>query len=279
MSLWSKYWGRYNDEVKSLRPCIFCTLIFFVVSCAVPQKRDVANIFYTNDRLTLERGLKPAIGSVHLKAELKYIVGTAFLIDRCYIATSYHLIKPTDQKMMEGDGIYYLSGHQNVEEKKSYNWAKVVASGKPFGKRQSVRASEDWAILELSECVDSNLSSLPLKSYFSLGRQSIMQVEKVPAGLYGFPIDRLISDISYDGSCSIYYKQDPLIYHDCAVRTGNSGGPLVLPSGEVVGIQSESRKEFKEIFSEYNEYWSNIACPIDPVIKALKSLKSNHSQE
>ena len=60
--------------------------------------RKIANIFVEDDRVALERSSFPAIGSIHTKAELKYIIGTGFLIDACYVATSYHLIKSNDEK-------------------------------------------------------------------------------------------------------------------------------------------------------------------------------------
>jgi V8-like Glu-specific endopeptidase len=252
-------------------------LLYFLVfilplGLASNKGRKVANIFVEDDRISLERGIMPAIGSIHTKAERRYIIGTGFLIDSCHIATSYHLIKSSDEKISKEDFIYFNAGP--IE---NFVKAHVVSYGRPNTVNVHKKELEDWAILRLEKCSESD----PLK----IKTVNFVDLQNKELKLYGFPRDRDFTYISLDASCAAGHEPNPYfegIPHDCAVRAGNSGGPLVLEvNGEsfVVGIQSTRRRGFDDIFSEYMSSWANMATPIAPVVDSFKNLKSSHQQE
>ena len=248
--------------------------LVFILPLGIASKngRKVANIFVEDDRVSLDRGSMPAIGSIHTKAELRYIIGTGFLIDSCHIATSYHLIKSSDEKISKEDFVFYNAGPNE-----NFIKARVVSYGRPHTVNVHKKDLEDWAILRLEEC--SKATPFKLKDI------DFIDLQNSELKLYGFPRDRDYDYISVDPSCSVGFEPNPHfsgVPHDCAVRAGNSGGPLVAYiDGEpyVVAIQSSKRKGFDDVFSEYMSSWSNMATPIAPVVKSFKNLKSSHQPE
>lgn len=257
-----------------MRVYILYFLVFILpLGIASKNGRKIANIFVEDDRVSVERSSMPAIGSIHTKAELKSIIGTGFLIDACHVATSYHLIKSNNEKISREDYIFFKDG---VSEE--FVKAKVTAfHGRPHSAPAYEQDLEDWVILKLETCSQA----IPLE----LKKLSLADLQNKELKLYGFPRDRNIDYLSLDPSCSVGHEPNPNfrgVPHDCAVRAGNSGGPLIMEvdgAQYVVAIQSSRRKGFDDVFSEYMSSWANMATPVGPLVESFKSLKSNHQQE
>lgn len=243
-----------------------------LISCTSSKKRKPANIFIEDDRIALDRTDVPGVGSIHKEKSFETIMGTGFLIDSCYLVTNYHLVRPTDEQMTKEDFIYFL------DRDGSFIKATAVAFGKPVGVSLEVRAAEDWVILELEECLSfAGYSMRALEP-----AQSLFKKQKVQITNYSFPFDRSPEIITQDPLCFAYPGSERVLRHDCAVKVGSSGSPLLQIDEHgkpyVIGIQSEE-KTVHGVFNEYNDFWANIACPIAPVIEAFKNLKSSHQRE
>jgi len=236
-----------------------------VLGCA-SRLRSPANTFYSDDRISISRSLRPNIGSIHLRNEWSSIVGTAFHVDSCHIATNYHLVQNTNEKMSMKDSVYF-----GFDKNSDLIKAFPVSFGRPYLNDEVDAGLEDWVMLKLAICRDVkglNVLHLPFSHLRNLKVQ-----------LFGFPHDRDFNNLSFDPSCKFGHERNPFykgLPHDCAVKNGNSGGPMItLVDGveTVVAIQSFKRRGFDEPFSEYVSSWANMATPVEGLQKAIKKLK------
>lgn len=256
-------------------------LIFIFSGCQSPSsliERDPSNIFYKDDRQRFEISSFPQWGHLHQSSELKKPWGTAFLIHSCYIATAYHVVKPSLEEIKGDEERFFVSPlFENPISAKPVLWGEAWTASK------ETLNGDDWAVLELSECITENqegkkvnpLSLLDIKEHTLLS---------MPLIIAGFPEDKDLEKVTVDWKCNAGpepLREDTGFGHDCATRPGNSGSPLMTIVGgkaQVVGIAVASRGQFKEIITGYSGWISNKACPIGPLKTAFDNyLKKNQA--
>lgn len=257
--------------MKQNRYFLFFFLLSFLfsgVSCQSSRpllERNPANIFYEDDRKRFELQEFPQWGHLHQTKDLLKPWGTAFLIHSCYIATAYHVVKPT-LKEIKGDEEVYFSTPLFEEPV----LAKPVLWGEAWNSTKETLNGDDWAVLELSQCVDQKIKPLEL---LDIQEHTLLSM---PLIIAGFPEDRDLEKISVDFKCNAGpepLKSDTGFGHDCATRPGNSGSPMMtLMDGkaQVVGIAVATKGYFEEIIVGYSGWISNKACPIGPLKKAFE---------
>jgi S1-C subfamily serine protease len=160
--------------------------------------------------------------------------GTGFVIDREHVATNYHVIHIEDQVA-------------KVEGGKEY-----IAVREP-GSKQNVRASVIWKSKELDLAVlkvpglkrdPLVLSSATAMDYppkgakvFALGYPGIS--DQALQSEEGFVTSTLTSGVvGKTVRAGVGGTTRPVIQHDAAINTGNSGGPLFDNCNVVVGVNT-----------------------------------------
>ena len=169
-------------------------------------------------------------------------MGTGFIISRDgYVLTNHHVVEGADTVTIR------LSDRREFK-------ATVVGSDQ----------QSDVALLKISA---SNLPALRLGDSTRLRPGQWVVAIGSPFGLDQSVTAGIVSAV---GRANPYADQRyvPFIQTDVAINRGNSGGPLLNTSGEVVGINSQ-------IFSNSGGYMGvSFAIPIDVAMNAVDQLKA-----
>lgn len=168
-------------------------------------------------------------------------MGTGFLISNDgYVLTNHHVVDGADTVTVK------LSDRREFK-------AKVVGSDQ----------QSDVALLK----IDAN--DLPALRVGDSGRLKPGQWVVAIGSPFGLDHSVTAGIVSAVGRANPYADQRyvPFIQTDVAINRGNSGGPLLNTSGEVVGINSQ-------IFSNSGGYMGvSFAIPIDVAMNAVEQLK------
>ncbi|HST45417.1 MAG TPA: DegQ family serine endoprotease, partial [Luteimonas sp.] len=169
-------------------------------------------------------------------------VGTGFVVSADgYVLTNHHVVDgATDVKVRFSDRREFTAKVIGSDEQSDVALLKIDATGLPALRVGDSRALKpgQWAVA--------------IGSPFGLD-------QSVTAGI-----------ISAVGRANPYANQRyvPFIQTDVAINRGNSGGPLLNTSGEVVGINSQ-------IFSNSGGYMGvSFAIPIDVAMNVVQQLKT-----
>ncbi|RDZ27950.1 DegQ family serine endoprotease [Lysobacter silvisoli] len=169
-------------------------------------------------------------------------LGTGFLISQDgYLLTNHHVVDGADTvKVTLSDRREYTAKVVGSDERSDVALLKIDAKGLPFLRLANAGLTKpgQWVIA--------------IGSPFGLDHS-------VTAGI-----------VSAIGRSNPYADQQyvPFIQTDVAINQGNSGGPLLNTSGEVVGINSQ-------IFSNSGGYMGvSFAIPIDVAMNAAEQLRS-----
>ena len=168
-------------------------------------------------------------------------MGSGFIISPDgYVLTNHHVVDGADEVTVK------LSDRRELK-------AKVIGSDQQY----------DVALLKIEA---RNLPSIRLGDSNSLKPGQWVVAIGSPFGL-----DHSVTAgiVSATGRSNPYAQQQyvPFIQTDVAINQGNSGGPLLNTSGEVVGINSQ-------IFSASGGYMGiSFAIPIDLAMSAVEQLK------
>jgi V8-like Glu-specific endopeptidase len=255
--------------MKAFRLTFLTLLIFSGCSSSFKNssllEREPANIFYKDDRQRFELIDFPQWGHLHQSKDLEKPWGTAFLIHSCYIATAYHVVKPTIEEITGEEERFFET--PLFEEPIS---AKPVLWGEAWTSTKETLNGDDWAVLKLSKCFPEKVKPLTL---LDVQEHTLLSM---PLIIAGFPEDRDLEKITVDLRCNAGpepLKSDTGFGHDCATRPGNSGSPLMTlvdNKAQVVGIAVAAKGHFEEIIIGYSGWISNKACPIGPLKKSFE---------
>lgn len=265
-----------------MRLLVCFSLIIFILSGCQSFKsnssREVgripSNIFYKDDRKRFPLEQFPQWGHLHKEDNFSKPWGTAFVIHSCFIATAYHVVRPTIEEITGEETVSFFSNYKELQ--KTPIKARPVLWGKAWEATKEGLNAEDWAVLKLETCLPEEITPLPL---LSVQEQTL---RSLPLIIAGFPEDQTLEEISIDYQCNAGpepLKDDSGFGHDCATRPGNSGSPLLTifeNQAQVVGIAVAAKGYFEEIISGYSGWISNKGCPIGPLKESFeKYLKEN----
>jgi serine protease Do len=168
-------------------------------------------------------------------------VGSGFIISADgYVLTNHHVVDGADEITVRLDDRRELK-------------AKLVGSDEAY----------DVAVLKVE---GKDLPSLRLGSSSALKQGQWVVAIGSPLGLEQSVTAGIVSALGRSGGRGQQYV--PFIQTDVAINRGNSGGPLLNTSGEVVGINSR-------ILSNSGGYMGvSFAIPIDLAMSAFEQIKS-----
>jgi len=165
--------------------------------------------------------------------------GTAFLVSRCHALTAAHNVVgtprfrmlagyPQDPAALAGARLTFLIGQGLGASFGHVVRARVVALGQ-FDPRDPNSRTEDYGLLELSECVGRHYGHIRLWS------TSLEALVAAPGAIIsgGYPGDRDYREgVWIEEGCSIVGRAPGagagFWGHDCTTSPGMSGGPLMI---------------------------------------------------
>ena len=169
-------------------------------------------------------------------------VGSGFLIGDGYVLTNHHVVDGAESITVR------LSDRRELQ-------ARVVGSDEGY----------DVALLKLEGKDAGSLPALRLGASAALRPGQWVVAIGSPLGLEQSVTAGIVSALGRSGGPGQQYV--PFIQTDVAINRGNSGGPLLNTSGEVVGINSQ-------ILSNSGGYMGvSFAIPIDLAMDAAEQIK------
>ncbi len=169
-------------------------------------------------------------------------VGSGFLIGDGYILTNHHVVDGAESVTVR------LSDRRELQ-------AKLVGSDEGY----------DVALLRVEGKDAGSLPALRLGQSSALRAGQWVVAIGSPLGLEQSVTAGIVSGLGRSGGAGQQYV--PFIQTDVAINRGNSGGPLLNTSGEVVGINSQ-------ILSNSGGYMGvSFAIPIDLAMSAAEQIK------
>ncbi len=200
----------------------------------MPDDEEIPEIF--------RRFFGPGFGMPSPNAAPGRSVGSGFLIGDGYILTNHHVV----------DGAESIT--VRLSDRREFQ-AKLVGSDEGY----------DVALLKLEGKEAAGLPALRLGDSSSLRPGQWVVAIGSPLGLEQSVTAGIVSALGRSGGRGQQYV--PFIQTDVAINRGNSGGPLLNTSGEVVGINSQ-------ILSNSGGYMGvSFAIPIDLAMNAAEQIK------
>ena len=240
-------------------------IVLMLLAAAGPAeaRQQLANIFYEDDRQAQARNLNgafAAIGALQILDSGRWRGrGTAILVSPCHVLTAHHIAFGGGRR--PGDPVSFAFGPPR--------------DGEPFGERvrafaviwgnRDQHVHEDWALLRLDPCIGERVDWWPPVS------MSVEEVATLPDGvmLAGFPGDRDTDSVSVDPSCRVVgsdLRLPPAWLHDCATRSGDSGGALfrIDENGRpaLLGVVHAEGRRRPDILPVWTPAHSNFAVPV-----------------
>jgi hypothetical protein len=257
----------------------------FVAALLLLLLLTTAWVFYADDRVPSH---SQRIGTFTIDLPEGSGTGTAFLISECSILTNFHVVfgpwtvtalRPPSHEFV---GTFTLTEVTLPDGTHPAARAIPVAWGDYLGpERQWRRPGEDWVMLYVQPCLGNRYG------YFELRE----------ADLYEPPVEKGFTAIGYstgrqmaDPRCAARPASDPASdpggeargwLHDCAVRAGDSGGP-VFHNGTliVVALASAYRAgpdgrpchtaipdRMAEMLAQWDRGCANIAVPVTTAMR------------
>lgn len=255
--------------------------------------RVLALLTFTATRVCLAAAdvdLKPIPNQSHLADRLGAVgiviigeseriraMGTGFLVSACHVLTANHVLAQAEGKVRAGMPVRFVPTMGNVAVALAERavWGKVVATGVNFmpegssGQFDLRHAAQDWALIEL----DRPLKNIePFKMLYP---GAALAPDALISAVGYTPNPRMLS-VSIHDDCRI--RPDfhgtgwpaAILIADCAVRSGMSGGPLLVDSGAqliAVGIVVE-RVEVGEKVAAVAVSTQSFAGKVAPVMRS-----------
>jgi hypothetical protein len=147
-------------------------------------------------------------------------IGTTFAVSNVFLLTAKHNLVNVRQKL------YTIASTLNRTEPNEYFQVRVHA----------VNAVMDWAVLQLED-TRLDMSPIPISLLDPIPRESRLKVYHCPVILYNdcdIPILTSVHRwVDYYGASGHHIVTSNGLY------SGSSGAPVILPTGEVIGIHCE----------------------------------------
>lgn len=164
-------------------------------------------------------------------------MATGFLVSPCHVLTAAHVLAQTGESAKIGTALRFLpEGVKKAAFFERAIWGQVVAASSGFIMKEGPGGfdlqtiQQDWALIELDRAIP-NVE--PFKLLFpgaDLSASATFSVVGYPAGAAGQRLhvqEHCLNRSFFHGA-----KAFPgVVFADCAVRPGMSGGPLLIDSG------------------------------------------------
>lgn len=239
-------------------------LISAVAATFTPPAR--ALVFDQDDRVqvsTAPGSVYAPIGVVSGAPQSRY--ATATLVRECYALTSQHIFGTRESPL--GKRVWFTGGIGSRHRLRSAGTVVAVGGMDRFqGPANEYEArARDWLLIRLDQCLGRVFGTAKLTSPSRASQ--LVGVQDA-----GFPIDRKQTEgLTIDPSCSIRSVWTLVWLHDCATRTGNSGGPIFRIVGgaatkhlEVYAIESGGWQDDKVY--PFNAANANQATPASQIL-------------
>ena len=164
-------------------------------------------------------------------------MGTGFLVSSCHVLTANHVLAQAQGKVRVGMPVRFVPtlGNSAAMLADRAVWGKVAAAGRDFTPTGSAsrfdvqNAAQDWALIELDR---------PLKTIgpFKMLYPGATLAPGTPIAAVGYTANAHMLTVNIHDRCSVGSFHGSgwpvaLLIADCAVRSGMSGGPLLVDSG------------------------------------------------
>lgn len=170
--------------------------------------------------------------------------------------------------IISSDGLILTNKH--VVQYENINYTVILSNGKEYPAKVLARASaQDLAVLKIEPKTGESFKSLPLgdSDKIKIG-QTVIAIGNALGEFQNSVSVGVVSGLSRSITATgggMAETLDQLIQTDAAINSGNSGGPLLNLSGEIVGINTAVASGAENI---------GFAIPINQAKKAIESVKT-----
>lgn len=164
-------------------------------------------------------------------------VATGFLVSACHVLTAAHVLANPEEHVKIGTALrFFPEGGSPLPFFERAVWGRVVAAGEHFvmhdgpGHFDLQNIAEDWALIELERPV-------PGVEPFKLLFPGATVDDERTFAIVGYPAQAAGPGLHAQEHCpnrsNVHGNHDlpGVLFVDCAVRQGMSGGPLLLEGG------------------------------------------------
>lgn len=170
--------------------------------------------------------------------------------------------------IISSDGLILTNKH--VVQYENINYTVILSNGEEYPAKVLARASaQDLAVLKIEPKAGESFKSLPLgdSDKIKIG-QTVIAIGNALGEFQNSVSVGVVSGLSRSITATgggMAETLDQLIQTDAAINSGNSGGPLLNLSGEIVGINTAVASGAENI---------GFAIPINQAKKAIESVKT-----
>ena len=192
--------------------------------------------------------------------------GSAFLVSPCYVLTNYHAVFGLEYGGPDPNKDYSATFSVGADPDYPFRWVERATPVRwgAFNKRKE----HDWALLKLDGCVGGE----PDLGWLELSPQARPNLMGATVTLAGYPADKPTDTLWAQGDCLIEGPQPGTakVLHECSVRAGASGGPLIqrgAGGAAAVAIQCGELNSSEDAIAAYEPRYANTAVTIAEVFE------------
>jgi len=231
-----------------------------------------ANIFVVDDRVTRARddgSPFAAVGVITQTTPGRDIrFGTATLIGPCHALTAHHTAFRTPERAGTGEASLLYFGPPDGD----FPFADRVTAHPVAWGDLAAHTHEDWAVLRLETCVGERWGWWPVEA---MSAEDAMARPGAFADA-GYPAVGPREVVTVDPECTVHEAAGsvPGWGIDCAVRRGQSGGPVFYRDGDgrprLVAIVKGDFFPYDGVIPRWDRNGANIAIPVANFIERIR---------